>query len=254
MSFLANLFGGGGNTQIQPAQINWGGPSGFSSPGVTGSYSSGQYNIGQTPQLSSAIGGLQNTLQGQAGALKNLAGTVAPGFSQFRRAGLADLATQQKANISNLRDNLAQRRVLGSSFANSQVSQANADYAQNRANFIAQSYLQELSASQSLVNQQYQAAAQSYTVGINQMNLETGVAAQLTQQASQLSAQMAQAQAGLNQSAAQFNATQEANSQAGLGKFLGSLLTAPGSSVFGQAASGIGSDLSFLAAPFTLGL
>lgn len=257
MSFLSNLFGGGGSTTIQPSQINYQGPSGFTTGGTTANYSNGQYNINNTPGMNAQIGGLQSTFQQQAGALGQLASTVQPGFSQFRQAGLSSLATQQQANLSNLRDSLAQRRVLGSSFANSQISQSNADYAQNQANFIASSYLSELQASQSLVQQQYQAAAQSYQVGISQMNLDTGVAAQLTSQASALSAQMAQAQAGLDQQAAQFNAQQNAASQAGIGKFfgtlggaaIGGLLGGPaglmagasiGSSAFGGSSGGAG--------------
>lgn len=240
MSFLSNLFGGG-NTTVTPAQINWGGPGSFSTGGTTTTYSGGQYNIGQTPALSGAIGGLQQTFQNQASALGGLANTVRPGFSQFRQAGLTDLANQNRANISNLRDNLAQRRVLGSSFANSSISQANADYAQNRANFIAQSYLQELQASQSLIQQQYQAATQAYTVGINQMNFETGLAAQLTSQATSASANVAEAQARLDQSAAEFNAKQAADSAAGIGKFAGSLLTAPAGSIAQTGLSALGS-------------
>lgn len=245
MSFLSNLFGG--PATVQPAQIKYQGPSGFSTAGTTASYSGGQYNINSTPQMNAQIGGLQQTFQNQAGALGQLASTVQPGFSQFRQAGLSSLANQQAANLSNLRDSLAQRRVLGSSFANSQISQSNADYAQNQANFIASSYLSELQASQSLVQQQYQAAAQSYQVGISQMNLDTQTAAQLTSQASALSAQMAQAQAGLDQQAAQFNANAQNQSALGIGKLVGGLLTAPltgGTSLFGMGVSGLGNLFS----------
>lgn len=269
MSFLSNLFGGSTTVQAPtlgpPPTINFAGPTGFNSPGLSGSFSGNSYNLGQSPALSSAIGSLQQTFQGQAAALKNLAGTVAPGFSQFRQAGLADLRNQQRANISNLRDNLAQRRVLGSSFANASISQANADYAQNRSNFIAQSYLQELGASQQLIQQQFTAQASGFKTGLDQLNLESGVAADLSGRATSALASVATAQAQLDQqnavsqaqmtlSANETNAKLNADSSAGFGKFLGSILGSPSNSIAGQALSGIGSDLSFLATPFTLGL
>lgn len=244
MSFLSNIFGG--NNNVQPAQINYPGPTGFSSSGAFGGVSNGQYTVGQTPQLASNVANLQNTFQQQAGALGGLAETVQPGFSQLRQAGLSQLNSQQQSSVSNLRDTLAQRRILGSSFGQNQITQANADFAQQQASFIANSYLQELQASQSLIQQQYQSAAQSFQVGINQSNIETGLAAQLSGQASQIMANMASAQASLNQQSAEFNATQQANSLGGLGKLFGTIFSAGtnsiGGSLLGNMFGGFGSS------------
>lgn len=210
MSFLGKIFGSGNDApRIQATSPN------FSTPGYTGSFTPGVgYTLNPTNALSTTIGNLQSTFGQAASAFGNLAQTVAPGFSMFRRAGLRDLAFQQKGNISNLTKNLAQRRVLGSSFANASISQANADYDKNRADFIAQSYLQELSASQQLIQQEFTAKANEFKVGIDQMNLETSLAAQLTTNASSSMNQIAVAQAQLDEKNA------EANAQ-GLGKLLG---------------------------------
>lgn len=227
MSFLSNLFGGNNAPQVQFT------PSGLSNP--TGFNVSGG-NISNSPTLNSNIGGLQQTFSNQASAFGNLAKTVAPGFSQLRKAGLAQIGSTFRANRSNLQQNLAQRRILGSSFANSAFSENAANEAQAKSNFEAQSYLQELQSSMQLVQQQYQAQSQSYSTAINQSNIEAQIGAQLTAQNNQIGSQIAEANAQLT-----------AQSQAGAGSFLGSLIGAGaqiGSAYMGsQATSALASAL-----------
>jgi hypothetical protein len=243
---MSSLFGG---TTISPSQINFN-PANFNvgSTGLTGTYTGGGgFNLQQTQALSSQVGQLQNTFGQAASAFGALGATVQPGFSQFRQAGLADIANQQAQATSNLSNNLAQRRVLGSSFAQNQLSNNAATFAQQQADFTAQSYVQELQASTQLTQQQFQAATQQFSVGINQMNFEAGIAAQLSSQASSSLANIATAQAQLDQQAAQFNATQNSNALAGLGKLAGTFLglgtgtnnSTIGGNLFSSAGSGI---------------
>lgn len=220
MSFLS----GGG---MKGPQINYTPPS-FSSTGITGTYTGGGgYAFGQTPFLSSMVSQLQSTFGKEASAFGNLAKTVQPGFSLFRQAGLQDIENTRQQTLSNLSDTLAQRRILGSSFANSQVSQANADFAQKKAEFEAQSYLQELQASNQLTQEQFQAASQKFSTSINEMNFEADVAARLTAGASNAMASVAEAQAKLDAQNAQ-----------GIGSFFGSIAS-QGIGAFGRYA---GSD------------
>ena len=125
-----------------------------------------------------------------------------PGFSQLRRAGLQQINTTAKANLSTLQNNLAQRRIQGSSFANSQISQANADTEQQKANFTAQAYVDELNASNTLLQQQYQYSASQYSVAINQSNIESSTAASLVSNINSTLASTASVQAELDAKAA----------------------------------------------------
>lgn len=193
MSFLTRAFSGGA------PQINYT-PGGFTNPtgfSATPTNAAGTL-VSESPTLSSNIGSLQSTFQSAAGAFQNLASTVAPGFSQFRTAGLRDIANTFMQQRSNLKESLAQRRVLGSSFANSQFNQLAADQAQTEADFEARSYLQELDASNTLIQEQYSTQAQSFSTAINQSNIETQVAANLTAQNNQIGAQIASANAELS--------------------------------------------------------
>jgi hypothetical protein len=202
---MSSLFGGG------PPQTTFS-PAGFNVNPLTGFGVTGRGDPQQSPTLAANIGGLQSTFGAQAGATAALAGTVAPGFSQGRQAGLATLESQRQANLSNLSDNLAQRRILGSSFANSEISNANATFAEQEASFQATSYLQELQAYDTLMQQQYQASTQQYSTYINQSNIESGLAANLAQSNNQIAAQIAMA-----------NTQLQAQSQAGTGKLIGTI-------------------------------
>lgn len=226
MSFLSNMFGGG-SSALQNFQ-----PAGFQTGGVSATFGGGKYNINQSPAMTQQIGQLQSTFGQQAQAFGNLAQTVQPGFSQMRQAQLSDLSTQQQALKSNLQQNLAQRRILGSSFAQNTLTQADAEYQKQRDQVIAQSYLAELNASNQLIQEQYQAASQQFAVGINQMNFDSGLAAQLTSQATSSMAAMAAAQAQL-----------DAKSAAGVGSFIGSILTAPSTSIIGKGLTAAGTAL-----------
>lgn len=226
MSFLSSLFGGGSNA-LQNFQ-----PAGFQTGGVSATFGGGKYNINQSPAMKQQIGQLQSTFGQEATAFGNLAQTVQPGFSQMRQAQLSDLSTQQQALRSNLQQNLAQRRILGSSFAQNTLTQADAEYQKQRDQVIAQSYLAELQASNQLIQEQFQASTQQFAVGINQMNIDAGIAAQLTGQATSSMASIAQAQAQL-----------DAANAAGLGKFVGSILAAPGTSIVGKGFTALGGAL-----------
>ena len=80
-----------------------------------------------------------------------LRGTIRPGFSDLRKARLAQVANARTAGLGNLRENLARRRVAGSSFANDASIRAEREFGELAAEQEAQSFLEELSANQQLL-------------------------------------------------------------------------------------------------------
>lgn len=237
MSFLKSIFGGGSSAP----QINYN-PSGIVNP--TGFSVSPGGAVSDSSALSSNIGSLQSTFGAQAGALGGLAATVGPGFSQGRQAGLADIANTFMAQRSNLKDSLAQRRILGSSFANSQFSQLAATQAQTQADFEAKSYLDELQAQYQLIQAQYTAQTNQYSTAINQSNIESQTAASLTASNNNIAAQIATANANL-----------QAQAQAGAGSFLGTLIGTGASMLNAKTLAGglSGGGLGGSAAPTIFG-
>lgn len=247
MSFLAPLAGaaggllGGllGGSASKAPQVNFT-PPGFSGGGLTATFGNNGYSVIPGADRTSAVGNVASTFGQQANALGGLLGTVTPGFSTMRSAltglqnsNIAQLQANRTAGIGNLRDNLAQRRILGSSFAQNSLSTADQEYqkqiAQVQANNQLQqanTYMQELQASQQLIQQQYTAARGQFETGLNEMNLEAGIAADLTSRASSTMENAASVQAQLDAKAA-----------AGAGSFFGNIGTMAGNA-FGKMLGG----------------
>ncbi|MGI9491273.1 MAG: hypothetical protein ACR2QF_02485, partial [Geminicoccaceae bacterium] len=72
-------------------------------------------------------------------------------FSQLRQARLAQVRNARDRSIGNLRDNLRRRRVLGSSFAEDALIRAEREFDEAGAAQEAQSFLEELDATQQLI-------------------------------------------------------------------------------------------------------
>lgn len=234
VGLLGSLFSG------SKPQVNYT-PPGFNAGGLSATFGGNGYNVTPSADRSGTVSGLSNTFTQEGNQFGNLASTVQPGFSALRKAQLDQLNNSRTAALGNLQQNLARRRVLGSSFGQDAITRANLDYNQQAANIQAQTYLQELQSSQQLIQQQYTAASQSFQTNLNEMNLEAGVAADLTGKASQTLSQVAAYQAKL-----------DAESAAGAGKFFGNigsqLGSALGSFFSGGGSSAAGAGLSAAAA------
>lgn len=220
----SKLLGGKGNPTAPLTAFS---PPGFSGGGLTGSFSGNSFNVNPTAARTGAVNSLSSTFGAQAGDVAALRSTVAPGFSQFRRAGMAALENQRKSTISTLRENLAQRRISGSSFGQDSLTRANAQYAQNEAEFSANAYLSELQANENLIQQQYTAARGEFQTQLSEMNFEAGIAADMAGKASSTLATNAQTEAKL-----------DALSQQGAGQFYGQI-TQPVAKALGNSFSGL---------------
>lgn len=214
-SAAGGLLGGAGKSS---PQINYT-PTGFDAGGLSAKFTGNGYEVGASADRNNTVGQISNTFGQQAGDIAGLRGQFAPGFSAMRAAQLSALNNNRSQALGDLRQNLAQRRVLGSSFAQNSIANADQAYQDQISQTMAQSYLQELQVNQSLIQQQYQASVSSFQTKLNEMNLEAGIASDLTSKASSSMAQLANAQAQL-----------DAKSAAGSGQFFGGL-----GSMFGSA-------------------
>lgn len=172
-------------------------PSGFSAPGVSGGFSGGTFNLSRTAQGQSALGGLQSALANRGAQFGGLRSVVAPLSSQIRDAGIGRLQAERQRTVGNLRDNLARRRVLGSSFAQDAVSRAEAEFAQRQAEFEADVGMQELQQTMALIDQQTQADIGAFQTELSQLNLEGEMAANMANATSGILSNIAQLEAQL---------------------------------------------------------
>jgi hypothetical protein len=199
-------------------------PYNFSSGGYTGTLNpnTNTYNLTSNPFLTNALAGLKSAYGTANSNLASLLPQVQAGTGLLTNAAAnafnlarTKLGQARQAAIGNLQQNLSNRRMLGSSFADNALSNANADWAQSsndlasqEAQTQAQNYLQELNATHQLMTEQNNNNVSSAQDLLNQLNAEGNLGAQMASGLSGISANNAQLQSQL---IAQMNAQNQAN-------------------------------------------
>lgn len=179
-------------------------PSGFTSAGLTGSFADGTFSLTQSPELQSAMGGLQSALSQRALEFANLrkglrrdAGALIGGL---KKTGIQGIREKRRRAIGDLRENLASRRIAGSSFAADAASRAEAEFAKEEAQFGAEADIKQFEMEQQvlaqemeLLGQETEANIQGFQASLTQLNLESGLAAQISTAMSGIAAENARA-------------------------------------------------------------
>jgi hypothetical protein len=211
MSFISNLF----KDPAEPLQNFQ--PAGINAGGLSSTFDGGRYNFSVSPERAAAVGGVASTFGSQAGEIAGLRPKVAPGFSDLRAARLGEIENARTAAVGNLRDNLARRRVLGSSFGADAVARTEAEFADKKSRAAAETFLQEMEATTNLINQEFTARRGAFQTGLDELNLEANLAAGLAGKATETLGKNAQIEAQLL-----------AEQQSGFGKMIGKLIPAAG--------------------------
>jgi hypothetical protein len=206
---LNKLFGGKSGSAQAPIQ-NFR-PSGFNAGGLGAKFGAdGNLTITPTAERLGLVRGVSDTFGNLAGEFGALRGRVAPGVSDLRTARLAEIEDARSSAIGNLRENLARRRVLGSSFGQDAISRAEAEFAGARDKVAAESFLQEFELTNQLIQQEAGAARAAFQTNLDELNLQADVATKLAGNATGALAGNARVLAELN-----------AREAAGAGKFFG---------------------------------
>jgi hypothetical protein len=179
-------------------------PTGFSSPGLSGSVTDGTFSLTRSPELQESMGGLQSALSQRALEFANLrkglrrdAGDIIGGL---KKAGIEGIQGKRRRAVGDLRENLQSRRIAGSSFAADAVSRAEAEFAKEEAQFGAEADVKQFEMEQEvlgkemeLLNQETQANIEGFQSSLTQLNLESGLAAQISTAMSGIAAENARA-------------------------------------------------------------
>ncbi len=221
-ALLGGIFGGGGGSTTPENPFR-----GINAGGLSSSLTGDTIKLTSNGLRSGLVGSVAATFPKQAAALSALRASVAPGASALRAARLAELENARRQATGDLRDNLARRRVLGSSFAQDSLARTDLAFAQQRDAVVAESFLQELQLTQQLTQAEFEARRGEFQTALDELNLQTEVATQL--------ASGATAQLGAN---ARLKAQLDADAAAGAGKFFGQL-AAPIGDAAGKAISGL---------------
>ncbi len=179
MSFIGNIFG---KSSGEKALANFK-PVSFSSPGLSGTFKDNRFTLRRGDEASAALGDIRSLSQEQAGAFRGLRDRVKPGFGELTRTRIDAIRSAGKRTIGNLRQELTKRRVAGSSFAEREIASEEARFGQIEEQTRAESFLQELSLTGELIQKEFAAGLEGIATILKQLNLESTIAAQLSQSA-----------------------------------------------------------------------
>lgn len=219
--------------------------AGFEGGGLKGGLdSAGRVTVGATGDRLGAVGALRSLFPQQANEIAALKARVAPGMSDLRSSRLAELESSRSKAIGNLRENLQKRRVLGSSFAQDTLANAESEFAMQKDKVAAESFMTELEMTNQFVNQEFDLRRGEFQTALDELNLEADVASKLSSQVTDLMAASARYKAQavstlalggaqVDSSNLQAQAQIAAESDAGAGKFIGEL-TQPLAKTFGS--------------------
>lgn len=201
---IVNKVFGSGKAKFKPTAFDAGGLQ-----GRAGKISSTDERLGLVQSISEQF-------TEQAGLTRGLRESVTPGFSALRDARLGRVEANRSRSISNLSENLSRRRVLGSSFAQDALSRADAEFAQQQDEIESETFLQELSLSNNLINQEFEQSRAAFETSLNNLNFEAGIASGAVNTVNQQLGALSQLEQKQSFSAA-----------AGLGSFLGGFIPKP---------------------------
>ena len=182
MSFISNILGKSSGEKRVAAFT----PSGFSSRGLSGSFTNNTFTLRRGDDVSEALGGIQGLSQEQASAFRGLRDRVRPGFGELTRTRIDAIRSAGKRTIGNLREELGKRRVLGSTFATREIASEEARFGQIEEETRAESFLQELELTRQLIGDEFKSALAGIATVLSQLNFESSLAAELSSNASAL--------------------------------------------------------------------
>lgn len=239
-------------------------PSTFSGGGLTSGFDPRTRSVSLTssPERAGLVSSIASRFGEQAGLVAGLRARVAPGMSDLRSVRLQEIENARRSSVSNLRDNLARRRVLGSSFADDAMQRAEIGFAQEKERVQAETFLQEIDLTNQFIQQEYDLQRSEFSTQLNELNLQADLAANLTAQANDVLKTNASLQADLAMGSANYRAnilntqTQaalaqsqlDAGAQGGAGRLIGTIGGAAIGGYFGgpagaQAGASIGGSV-----------
>jgi hypothetical protein len=214
-------------------------PTGFASAGLTGAYdrSTNTFNLTRTPEREAALAGVTGAYAAKQQAFAGLREQVTPGFGKLTTAmkqstaeRIAAIRDEGRRTVGNIRENLARRRLAGSSFQSSEVAAGEAEFARKQdvaraegAVGEANAYLSELEASSALMKEEFDSSIASAATILQDLGFDADIVSKMAALSSQLWNDNLKAQA-------EARAAQDAASEDFIGTIIGAIAGGMGAS------------------------
>lgn len=152
----------------------------FTTPGATTDIVNDHLTFGRSAGVDETLSGISDAYSTQADELGGLQRLVQPGFGRLTKSAIRAVRDARRSSMGDLRQNLARRRVRGSSFGADDISRTASEFSKREDEATAQAFVRELGLSNEIVNQKATAKANSFLQTLSQFNLETQLAAQIS--------------------------------------------------------------------------
>ena len=176
---VKGLFGGKSRAEsvIERAR-----PVSFVAPGLRGAFneSTNTFTLSRDQAVDDALSNLTRGFTGRASAFRQLRGRVAPGFGELTQARVRAIRDAGSRTVGSLRDRLRQRRVLGSSFAEREITSTERQFAEAEEEARAEAKVQELGLTAAFIDQEFSATTEAAASVIRQFNIESALAANVS--------------------------------------------------------------------------
>jgi hypothetical protein len=153
--------------------------TGFNGGGLSSTMNNGTIGVNASTDRLGVIGKLANLFPEFGDQYAQLRARLDPASGALKTAALSEIENTRTRAIGNLRDNLQRRRVLGSSFAQDTLANAEAEFAQQRAKTSADIDMQAIEATQQLLGQELEVRQGEFTTWLGELNLQAGLSAEL---------------------------------------------------------------------------
>ncbi|MGI9411544.1 MAG: hypothetical protein ACR2OV_15805 [Hyphomicrobiaceae bacterium] len=151
----------------------------FDFGGLSGRNQGGSLVLTPTQERLDLIGGVQGVLNQGAQQFANIRSQLRPGFGALTESRVGSLRDTARRSIGSLRQNLARRRLQGSSFASDAISRAEAEFGRQEADLRARSFLEELDATQNTINRELELSVGAIERGIAELDLQANLGTSL---------------------------------------------------------------------------
>lgn len=126
--------------------------------------------------------------------IRGLREKVTPGFGALTESRVSTVRGARDRALGNLRENIARRKIAGSSFASDALTRAEAEFSKQEADVRAQSVLEELDLTRRLITDESEVRTKSLLSQLSQMNFETELVNQFSTTISGIQQRNAEAQ------------------------------------------------------------
>ena len=125
-------------------------------------------------ELVSNIAGIFGRRAQEFGRLRDALG---PGFQNVLNERLNAIRNARSRAIGSISENLSQRRVLGSSFGQAAIAQAEREFGEAEATARAQTFLERIDVESQLITQETGAAIDAFNTELGELDTQLGLAA-----------------------------------------------------------------------------